>query len=80
MVFQDPIAALNPRFRVREIVLEGARIQWRGQCGGGFDRWWDARHPVGMRPELAERFTRPLSGSQRPRVGIARTLLRKPEI
>jgi oligopeptide transport system ATP-binding protein len=80
MVFQDSAGALNPRFRVRDSILEGARIQGLVPRCDGEAMVRDALHRVGLRPELADRFPHELSGGQRQRVGIARTLLVAPEI
>ncbi|MBV8913079.1 MAG: ABC transporter ATP-binding protein, partial [Acetobacteraceae bacterium] len=80
MVFQDSAGALNPRFRVRDSLLEGARIRGLVPHGGEGAMVREALHLVGLRPELADRFPHELSGGQRQRVGIARTLLVKPQV
>ena len=79
IIFQDPVGSLNPRFRVRDIVLEGRRIQ-------GLSDATDAAVvremllKVGLNPEVADRFPHELSGGQRQRIGIARTLVLNPRV
>jgi oligopeptide transport system ATP-binding protein len=80
IIFQDPVGSLNPRLRVRDLVLEGRRIQ------GLADRATDAALvqemllKVGLAPELAARYPHELSGGQRQRIGIARTLVLHPRL
>jgi peptide/nickel transport system ATP-binding protein/oligopeptide transport system ATP-binding protein len=80
IIFQDPVGSLNPRLRVRDLVLEGRRIQ------GLADRATDAALvqemllKVGLAPELAGRYPHELSGGQRQRIGIARTLVLHPRL
>ena len=74
MVWQDPYASLDPRWRVGRSVLEPARI-------AGKDA--DAKaifEEVGLDPKLTERFPHQLSGGQRQRVAIGRALAMKPPL
>ncbi len=80
MVFQDPVGSLNPRFRIRDIVLEGRRIQRIKDARSEQDVVHDILVKVGLNPEMADRFPHELSGGQRQRVGIARTLVLDPRL
>jgi peptide/nickel transport system ATP-binding protein/oligopeptide transport system ATP-binding protein len=75
IIFQDSLGALNPRLRVRDLILEGRRIQ--GLSDTATDRGVvdDILGKVGLSRELATRYPHELSGGQRQRVGIARVLV-----
>ena len=80
MIFQDPIASLNPRMTVKEIVAEGLRIQ-----GVRNERYIDSEvarvlELVGLVPEHASRYPHEFSGGQRQRIGIARALIVNPTL
>ena len=80
MVFQDPVGSLNPRFRIRDIVLEGRRIQRIKDRRTEREVVDDMLVKVGLDPDMANRFPHELSGGQRQRVGIARTLVLGPRL
>ncbi len=80
MVFQDPIGSLNPRFRLRQILLEGRRIQHVRDGRHESEVIDDILQRVGLPPDIADRFPHELSGGQRQRVGIARTLVLGPRL
>jgi ABC-type oligopeptide transport system ATPase subunit len=80
MVFQDPVGSLNPRFRIRDIVLEGRRIQGIRDTRTEHEVVDDMLGKVGLDPNMADRFPHELSGGQRQRVGIARTLVLGPRL
>jgi oligopeptide/dipeptide ABC transporter ATP-binding protein len=80
MVFQDPVGSLNPRFRIRDIVLEGRRIQGIKDTRTEREVVDDMLGKVGLDPNMADRFPHELSGGQRQRVGIARTLVLGPRL
>lgn len=80
IVFQDPIGSLNPRFRVRDLVLEGRRIQHINDDRNEAQVVRDILDRVGLSPDIANRFPHELSGGQRQRVGIARTLVLDPRL
>ncbi|MEE3442551.1 MAG: ATP-binding cassette domain-containing protein, partial [Candidatus Enteromonas sp.] len=80
MIFQDPIASLNPRMTVRNIIAEGLVIQ--GVKDKEFINSEVSRvlQLVGLVPEHANRYPHEFSGGQRQRIGIARSLIMNPEI
>lgn len=79
MVFQDPMASLNPRKRVGEIVAEGFRLR-HGRRGSYAEEVAEVLQRVGLRPEFAGRFPHEFSGGQRQRIGIARCLAAESEL
>lgn len=79
MIFQDPIASLNPRMTVKEIVAEGLRIAGERNDKIINEKVNAALERVGLLPEHASRYPHEFSGGQRQRIGIARALIVVPE-
>lgn len=78
MIFQDPIASLNPRMTVKEIIAEGLRINGVRNEKEIQDKVIDALKTVGLVPDHASRYPHEFSGGQRQRIGIARALVVEP--
>ncbi|NYF15533.1 ABC-type glutathione transport system ATPase component [Microbacterium sp. AK009] len=80
MVFQDPYASLDPRMRVKDIVAEPLAASRTGKAGDRRDRVAELLELVGMKSDMMYRFPHQFSGGQRQRIGIARSLMRDPDI
>ncbi len=79
MIFQDPYASLNPRWRVSDIVAEPIRA-FRLLKGRDIqDRVGQLLTQVGLSPRDGEKYPHEFSGGQRQRVSIARALSSEPE-
>jgi len=79
MIFQDPIASLNPRMTVKEIIAEGLRIAGVKNEKEIIKKVNEVLETVGLLPEHASRYPHEFSGGQRQRIGIARALIVAPE-
>lgn len=76
MIFQDPYASLNPRWRVRDIINEPVAARG-GDVKGLAERLLEQ---VGLSAEDAGKFPHEFSGGQRQRICIARALASEPKL
>ncbi len=78
IIFQDPFASLDPRFRVEDIVAEpliihgGSNLNIRSRVG-------ELLGAVGLDESVRTRYPHEFSGGQRQRIGIARALALRPK-
>ena len=80
MIFQDPIASLDPRMTVREIIAEGLRIKGVKDEKEIDEKVFEVLEKVGLVREHANRYPHEFSGGQRQRIGVARAIIMKPEL
>ena len=80
MIFQDPFASLNPRWRVKDIIAEPVRTFGLKGAATTVDRRVDELlETVGLSSVDGEKFPHEFSGGQRQRIAIARALSARPE-
>lgn len=80
MIFQDPIASLDPRMTVSEIISEGLVINGIKDKKYIEERVYEILELVGLVREHAGRYPHEFSGGQRQRIGIARSVIMSPEL
>ena len=80
MIFQDPIASLDPRMTVREIIAEGLVINGIRDRDYIDEKVYEILEMVGLVREHAGRYPHEFSGGQRQRIGIARSVIMHPDL
>ena len=80
MIFQDPVASLDPRMTVREIISEGLIIQGEKDKEKIDQKVYEMLELVGLVREHAGRYPHEFSGGQKQRIGIARSVIMNPEM
>jgi len=81
MIFQDPLASLNPRMNIGEIIAEPLRTHYPKTPESDVkQRVKDVMNKVGLLDNLVNRYPHEFSGGQCQRIGIARALILKPKL
>ena len=80
MIFQDPIASLDPRMTVKEIIAEGLVIRGERNQKVIDEKVYEMLELVGLVREHASRYPHEFSGGQRQRIGVARSIIMNPDM
>ena len=81
MIFQDPMACLNPRKKVLDIIAEGLDIHHEySSIEERNEKVYAVLEHVGLARDHATRYPHQFSGGQRQRIGIARALIMQPDL
>lgn len=81
MIFQSPYSSLNPKYKIKDIILEGVIYQKILKDKNNISQYLnDILDEVGLDKEVLNKYPHELSGGQRQRVGIARAVAVKPDL
>lgn len=80
IVFQDPYASLDPRMKIRDVLLEPLEIHGIGSKQERLKKVEEILEIVGLGGHYANRYPHEFSGGQRQRIGIARSLILRPSL
>lgn len=80
MIFQDPIASINPRMSIYDVIKEGLVIQGEKDENIIAEKVYNVLEKVGLSKDIINRFPNEFSGGQLQRIGIARALIMNPKI
>ena len=81
MIFQSPYSSLNPKYKIKDIILEGVIYQKVLKKEENIDEYLlNILNEVGLDKEVLNKYPHELSGGQRQRIGIARAVAVKPDL
>lgn len=80
MIFQDPIASLDPRMTVKDIIAEGLIINGEKDKKVIEEKVYEMLELIGLVREHATRYPHEFSGGQRQRIGVARSIIMNPDM
>ena len=81
MIFQSPYSSLNPKYKIKDIILEGVIYQKVLKKEENINEYLlNILNDVGLDKEILNKYPHELSGGQKQRVGIARAVAVKPDL